>query len=299
MKGRMICRLAAWVMGSAGLLAAGVSSASSYAVSTNSISNFLLSMPSGSAFGGFTFSGDIAVALGDLTGGEADIDKQDADAACVGGYCAGFNNSFTSHGVSPYPGYAYGDAQISSKNVLAGTGAASSIGEATSYDGLAGAAGANTMIASFSLSSAGALNFSFLSTPYMETQLGAGALSASGTADMNITIWQGLTKKFEWSPDGLSGGILNGTESSDPFSLNFGVNGNNTYSPGTGLFSASTAALTAGTYTMKIHMGNEAHATSVTAVPVPAALPLFGSGAIALAALARRRSKSSKQNTPE
>lgn len=295
MKGKTICRLAAWIMGSASLLAAGISSASSYAVSTNSITNFLLSMPSGSTFGGFTFSGDIAVALGDLAGGEADIDKQDADAACVGVYCASFNNSFISHASSPYPGYAYGDAQISSKNVLAGTGAASSIGEATSYDGLAGAAGANTMIASFSLGSAGSLNFSFLSTPYMETQLGAGALAASGTTDMNITIWQGLTKKFEWTPDGLSGGILNGTENSDPFSLNNGVNGNATYSPGMGSFSASTAALAAGTYTMKIHMGNEAQVASVTVVPVPAALPLFGSGAIALAALARRRRKPTDQ----
>ena len=295
MKGRTICRLAAWIMGGASLFAAGVSSASSYAVSTNSITNFLLGMPSGSTFGGFTFSGDIAVSLGDLAGGEADIDKQDADAACVGVYCASFNNSFISHASSPYPGYAYGDALISSKNVLAGTGAASSIGEAMSYNGLAGAAGANTMIASFSLGSAGSLNFSFLSTPYMETQLGAGALAASGTTDMNITIWQGLTKKFEWTPDGLSGGILNGTEGSDPFSLNLGINDNNTYSPGAGSFSASTAALAAGAYTMKIHMGNEAHVASITVVPVPAALPLFGSGAIVLAALARRRNKSTGQ----
>jgi hypothetical protein len=299
MKGRMICRLAAWIMGIAGLMAAGVSSASSYALSTNSITNFLLSMPSGSTFGGFTFSGDIAVSLGDLTGGDIDIDKQDADAACVGGYCAGFDNSFSSHGVSPYPGYAYGDALISDKNVLAGTGAASSIGEATSYDGLAGAAGANTMIAVFSLVSAGALDFSFLSTPYMETQLGAGALAASGTTDMNIVIRQGGTKIFEWTPDGSSGGILNGTEGSDPFSLNFGINGIDSYSPGTGAFTASTAALAAGAYTMEIFMGNEAHVASVSAVPVPAALPLFGTGVVALAALARRRSKSSKQNTPE
>lgn len=298
MKGRMICRLAAWIMGIAGLLTAGVSSASSYAVSTNSITNFLLSMPSGSSFGGFTFSGDIAVALGDLTGGELDIDKQDADAACVGGYCAGLNNSFISHGISPYPGYAYGDALIGDKNVMAGTGTASSVGEATSYDGLAGAAGANTMIASFGLASTGLLNFSFLSAPYMETQIGAGALAASGTTDMSITIWQGPTKIFEWTPDGLSGGILNGTESADPFSLNRDINGNDIYAPGTGLFNASTAALTAGTYLMKIHMGNEAHAASVAVVPVPAALPLFGSGAIALAVLARRRGKSSKRQVP-
>lgn len=299
MKGRMICRVSAWIVGGAGLLATGISSASSYAVSSNSITNFRLAMPSGSTFGGFTFSGDIAVSLGDLTGGDLNIAKQDADAACVGGFCAGFNNSFSSHGVSLYPGYAYGDALISDKNVLAGTGAASSIGEATSYYGAAGAAGANTMIAGFTLASTGSLDFSFLSTPYMGAQLGADALAASGTIGMSITIWDNAVKIFHWTPDGSSGGILNGTESSDPFSLNFGIDGIDSYSPGTGSFSASTAALAAGFYTMEIFMGNEAHVASVSAVPVPAALPLFGTGVVALAALARRRSKSSKQNTPE
>jgi hypothetical protein len=299
MKGRMICRLAAWIVGGACLLATGISSASSYAVSTNNITSFLLAMPSGSTFGGFTFSGDIAVSLGDLTGGDLDIAKQDADAACVGAYCAGFNNSFAPHASSPYPGFAYGDAQIGNRNVLAGTGAASSIGEVTSYNGLAGAAGANTMIAGFTLASAGSLDFSFLSTPYMETQLGAGALAASGTTGMSITIWDNAVKIFQWTPDGTSGGILNGTESSDPFSLNLGIHGIDSYSPGTGSFSAATAALSAGAYTMEIFMGNEAHVASVAAVPVPAALPLFGTGVVTLAALARRRSKSSKQNIPE
>ena len=37
---------------------------------------------------------------------------------------------------------------------------------------------------------------------------------------------------------------------------------------------------------MKIHMDNVA---AVAAVPVPAALPLFGSGILALMALARRK----------
>lgn len=295
MKGRVICRLTACIMVSVGLLTPAVSTASSYAVSTDSITNFLLGMPAGSTFGGFTFSGDIAVSLGDLTGGDIDIDKQDADAACVGAYCAGFNNSFMSHGASPYPGYAYGDALISSNNVLAGTGAASSIGEATSYNGIAGAAGVNSMIATFTLGSAGSLNFSFLATPYMNTQLGTGSLGASATTAMNITILQGASKKFEWTPNGASGGILNGVESSDPFSLNYNISGNNTYSPGAGSFSASTAALAAGIYTMQIQMGNEALVASVTAVPVPAALPLFGSGIAALTLLARRRSKLAKK----
>lgn len=269
-----------------GLVYNGASLASSYAVSTNSITGFDLNLPLGSTFHSLTFSGDIAVSLGDLTGGQADIDKLDADKACVGAYCAGFNNSFVFHGASPYPGYAYGDALIGNSNVLGGTGAASSIGEATAFDGIAGAAGANTMIASFTLGAADSLSFSFLSDLYLNTQLGSGGLFAKSDSGMHITIWQGLTKVFEWAPNGTAGGIFNGSEISDPFNLNSGIAGNMTYDPLADTFSAMTDTLAAGTYTMKIRMDNSA---AVSAVPVPAALPLFGSGVLALMALMRRK----------
>jgi len=276
----------------AGLVSTGASWASSYAVSTNSITGFDLNLPLGSTFQGLTFSGDIAVALGDLTGGDVNIAAQDAAAACVGAYCAGFNNSFGFHGASLYPGYAYGDALIGNSNVLGGTGTASSIGEATAFNGIAGAAGANTMIASFTLGSAGTLSFSFLSDLYMNTQLGSGGLFAKSDSGMNISIWSGTiltgltTQVFEWKPDGAAGGILNGSETSDPFSLNHNIAGNLTYDPLADTFSAMTNVLAGGTYTMKIRMDNSA---AVSAVPVPAALPLFGSGLLALMALVRRR----------
>lgn len=270
----------------AGLVSTGASWASSYAVSTNSITGFDLNLPAGSTFHSLTFSGDIAVSLGDLTGGQADIDKLDADKACVGAYCAGFNNSFVFHGASPYPGYAYGDALIGNSNVLGGTGAASSIGEATAFDGIAGAAGANTMIASFTLGAADSLSFSFLSDLYLNTQLGSGALFAKSNSGMHITIWQGFAKVFEWTPNGAAGGIFNGSEISDPFNLNSSIAGTMTYDPFADTFSAMTDTLAAGTYTMKIRMDNSA---AVSAVPVPAALPLFGSGILALMALVRRK----------
>ncbi len=270
-----------------GLVSSGASWASSYAVSTNSITSFDLNLPVGSTFHSLTFSGDIAVALGDLTGGDVNIAAQDAAAACVGSYCAGFINSFVSHTSGSYPGFAYGDAQILNSSVLTGSGAASSIGEALVYDGIAGAAGANTMIASFTLGSAGSLSFSFLSDLYMNTQLGSGGIFAKSDSGMNISIWSGLTTKvFEWKPDGVAGGILNGTEIYDPYNLNQSISGSATYDPLAGTFTAGTNTLAAGTYTMKIRMDNIA---GVSAVPVPAALPLFGSGLLALMALVRRR----------
>lgn len=270
-----------------GLVYNGASWASSYAVSTNSITGFNLNLPGGSTFLSLTFSGDIAVSLGDLTGGDVNIAAQDAAAACVGAYCAGFINSFGSHGASLYPGYAYGDALISNSNVLGGTGAASSIGEATAFDGIAGAAGANTMIASFKLGTlGGSLSFSFLSDLYLNTQLGSGGLFAKSNSGMHITIWQGVAKVFEWAPNGAAGGIFNGSEISDPFNLNSSIAGTMTYDPLADTFSAMTGTLASGTYTMKIRMDNSA---AVSAVPVPAALPLFGSGLLALMALVRRR----------
>lgn len=279
---------APWFMGVVGLFASFSASASTYAVSTDSISNFSITgIPAGS-FGAFTFSGDFSLSLGALPGIEAHLSSQDAAPACLGSYCAGFNNSFTSHGVSPAPGYAYADAKIYDTNVLGGTGSAASIGEATAYDGAAGSASANAMHAGFSLAGAGTVNFSFNALPFMNTQLLSGGTGATAAIGMGITIKQGGNTVFQWTPDGTAGGIFNGTEGYDPFSLNFTMGNNLTYNPGSGLFSASTN-LAAGSYTLDIAMANSATVTSTAVVPVPAALPLLGSGVVALAVFARRR----------
>lgn len=293
MKNLKMSAAAPWIIGTVSLLASAGASAASYAVSYDSITNFSLGLPTGASFGGFTFSTDAAVSIGDLTGGDVNLSFQDAPAACIGTYCSGFNNSFASHGISPWPGYSYGDAQIGSADVLGDIGAASSIGEATAYDGYAIAAGANVMKAKFTLQTDGQLDFSFLATPYMKTQLGAGALSATGGIGMSIAIlpWGGNNATFQWTPDGQAGGIVGGTESQDPFSLNLGINGNTIYSHGPGSFSASTATLAAGTYVMNIQMNNTANVAAVAVVPVPAALPLFGSGIAVLAVLAKRRKR--------
>jgi hypothetical protein len=281
---------APWIIGTIGMFASATASASSYAESADSINNFSITGIPTSSFGGFTFSGDFALSLGALPGIEAHLSTQDAAPACLGSYCSGFNNSFSSHGVSPSPGYAYGDAKIYSTNVLGGAGAASTIGETTIYDGAAGTSSANAMHAAFSLGDASTVNFSFNALPFMSTQLMSGGTGASGVIGMGITIKQSGTTVFQWLPNGASGGILNGTEVSDPFSLNSTIGSNLVYNPGSGFFSASTG-LSAGNYTLDIAMANAVTATSTTVVPVPAALPLFGSGMAALAVLAKRRKR--------
>jgi hypothetical protein len=279
-----------WVIGAVGLFSSVSASASSYAVSTDSITNFSITGIPSSAFGGFTFSGDFSLSLGALLGIEAHLSMQDAAPACLGSYCSSFNNSFSSHGVSPSPGYVYSDAKIYSTNVLGGTGAASTIDEVTVYDGAAGSTSTNAMHAAFSLASASAVNFSFNALPFMSTQLLSGGTGANSAIGMGITIKKSGTTVFQWTPNGTSGGIFNGTEVYDPFNLNYSIGSNLVYNPGSGLFGASTNLLS-GNYTLDIAMANAVTATSTTVVPVPAALPLFGSGAAALAVLAKRRKR--------
>lgn len=292
MKKLKMSAAAPWIIGTIGLFASATTSASSYAVSTDSITNFSITGIPSSSFGGFTFSGDFALSLGDLTGISAHLTTQDALAACVGSYCSGVQNEFYSHGVSPSPGYAYADAKIYNTNVLGAAGSASTIGEVTVYDGAAGSTSANAMHAVFSLGGAAAVNFSFNALPFMSTQLMSGGTGANGAIGMGITIKRFLSGStvFQWTPDGTSGGILNGTEVSDPFSLNSIMGSNLVYNPGSGFFSAHTN-LSQGSYTLDIAMANAVTATSTTVVPVPAALPLFGSGIAALAVLAKRRKR--------
>lgn len=256
--------------------------ASSYAVSYNTISGFSLAFGGGAGnLSPFTFSVDAALTN---YGVDAGLSTMDAPAACVG--CA-YSNSFTSHGSGTE--YAYGDAKIANSNVQGGVGAASSIGEVSAYNSAGLAVGSNTMTASFSVSGTpGTVGFSFLSSPYMNTMLTAGGASANANQLMSVSINQGSTKIFEWKPDGILGNALGGTESADPFALNSSLAGNALFNPGSGNFAAATNSLSTGTYTLKITMANY---VSATAVPVPAAVWLFGSGLLGLAGFARRKKR--------
>ena len=258
--------------------------ATSYAVSYDTISGFTLTFGGGAGnLSPFTLSVDASVTSYGLDGG---ISLKDAPAACVPASCT-YNNSFMSHGSGTE--YAYGDAQIVSRQVLAGIGAASSIGEISAFNSNGLAGGSNTMLATFTVAGSGTASFSFDALPYMNTALMPGGVNADAHQLMYISISKGSTKVFEWAPDGALGSAFGGAESSDPFSLNSAVTGNALFNPGSGSFAAITNSLSSGTYDLKISMANYVSATSATVVPVPAAMWLLGSGLVPLWAIGRRK----------
>lgn len=267
------------LVGAAGL--PGGAWASSYAVSYNTISGFNLTFGGGA--GGltpFTFSVDAALTT---YGVDAGLSMMDAPAACVN--CA-YNNSFTSHGTATE--YAYGDAMIANANVQGGVGAASSIGEVSAFNSAGLAVGSNTMTASFTISGTpGTVSFGFLSSPYMNTMLASGGVSANANQLMSVSIYKGLTNVFSWQPDGVLGNAFGGTESADPFTLNSSLAANALFAPGSGNFAAATNSLSTGTYSLKITMANYVNATSATVIPLPAAAWLFGSGLVPLLVFSR------------
>lgn len=262
--------------------------ASSYAVSYNSISGFTLAFDGGAGdLSQFTLSVDASVTNYGLDGG---LSLKDAPAACLN--CS-YSNSFTSHGSASE--YAYGDAEIVSRQVLSGIGAANSIGEISAFNSTGRSGGSNTMLASFSVTdSPGSVSFGFLSSPYMNASLTSGGVSANTNQLMSISIYQGLTKIFDWKPDGIAGNAFGGNDSTDPFTLNSGLSMNGLFNPGSGSFAASTSSLATGTYTLKITMANYVDAT---AVPLPAAVWLFGSGLVPLLAIGRRKSFKREKTT--
>lgn len=266
--------------------------ASSYAVSLNQITNFNLWATGGSInLLNFTFSND-AAALNVV--GASNVNAMDAAGACVGTACVGWQNQFSSHsGVTT--AFSYGDAQILSIPTLSGgLGAASAIGETRATAGVGYGVGGNTMMASFNVTPTNVgtqLHFDFDATLLMQTILGAGDLGAAASSMMQITINGPSGYQFLWTPDGavaVTGAITGGTEYTDPFSLNQGIAGTDYFlaSSGSPGFHAVTAGLAAGSYSMNITMTQTAN---VSAVPIPAAAWLFGSGLVGLAAVARRR----------
>lgn len=262
--------------------------AASYAVSINQIDNFSMWVTGGSISPfTFTFSND-AAALN--TVGDSDVNAMDANGACVGTACSGWQNQFSSHS-SETSAFSYGDAQIVSvPNLSGGMGAASAIGETHALTGTGYGTGGNTMIASFNVMSAGTqLHFDFDAALIMQTLLGTGDQGAAASAGMQITINGPSGYQFLWTPNGAAGGIVGGTEYTDPFSLNWGISGTDSFSAASGAssFHAVTSGLALGSYTMNITMTQTAN---VSAVPVPAAAWLLGSGLLGLIGVARRKS---------
>ncbi len=264
----------------------GTVSAATYAVSINEITNFNMWVSGGSiSHFTFTYSND-AAALDGV--GSSNVNNMDAPGACVGTACAGWDNQFIAHNATTSD-FSYGDAQILSLPVLGGAqGAASAIGETLSGNGIGFGMGSNTLIASFNVQTAGTqLHFGFDADMLLQTVLGSGGIGAAASSAMQITI-NGPGYQFLWTPDGQTGGITGGTESADAFSLNQGISGTDLFSASSANmgFHAVTNGLGEGSYTMNITMTQTAN---VSAVPVPAAVWLLGSGLLGLVAVARRR----------
>lgn len=258
-------------------------SASSYAVATNTITGFDLNFASTPAFfSDFTFTQDSAAINGT---GIASAGSTDAPASCIN---CGYNNSFTAHGLGSAPGYAYGDTFIGNTGVIAGSGAAQGIAEASGFTGNANASSVNTMTAVFQLASNNTVSFSFSADPYLATLLGPNGLAAGANIGMGITITSGSTTVFSWYPDGNGtvGGTVGGTATSDPFSLNTGEAQGSASDNLPGYFSVASGTFGPGLYTMNITMSQSAF---VQTVPVPAAAWLFGGGLIGLVGVARRK----------
>lgn len=267
--------------------------ASSYAVSINEITNFGLTFSgTGSVvFNGFTFSNSAAASE---SGGTGNASLFNAPASCIGDCTTFAADNYNANGTG-YASYAYGDAIIGSTNVIGMSGAASSMGEAYVDNGLRYGSGSNSMVASFTVSGGSTqASISFDADLFMQTLLSAGGISSSAYSVFQITLANVNapgTLLFSWNPNGsLANGITGGTENWDPFNLNAGLAANQAYSGTTSLgsqFSAITNMLAAGTYTMNISMSQT---VNVSAVPVPAAAWLLGSGLIGLVGVARRKS---------
>ena len=254
--------------------------AASYAVSTNTITNFKTTFAPSASFSSFTFSSDAATLNNTGTGNAAGMN---AAPACVG--CT-YTDSFVAHGMGS--DYSYGDARITNSNVLLGTGQAAAIGESSVSNGLGSGFGINTMVGFFSTSGSTNVGFDFYATPYLLSQISSGGTASVANLNMTVTIndLNTNTTVFSWAPNGQ----VTAGETLDPFDLNWGIgqttNGSTSFNPGAGHFAASANLTNAGVYSLNITMKNSVF---VQAVPLPAAAWLLGSGLIGMIGIARRQ----------
>lgn len=140
------------------------------------------------------------------------------------------------------------------------------------------------------------LNFTFSADPYLITSIVAPQVG-SANAQIAWSLTLAGPASALWAPDGIAGNALGAiTDTSDPCSLNTNVGslgaGTQTsiYDPVcAGSFSATTALLGPGTYTLTItHTGNANAITEVPVVPAPSSLLTLGFGLVAAGWLKRR-----------
>jgi len=220
---------------------------------------------------------------------------------CVG-LCAGIGqNDFSQQPGTGY--FARGDAVLTGAGI-SGAGPQNFVNTTTvaevqlDSDG-SGASGSNTGTGtrfSFNLTTDDIIDIQFDATPFLRAMLTDQDVMTFASVAWSISLQDSAGNTvFSWSPNGIAGGILGGTELTDPFSLNTSVStlspNDVTFNPGTGQFRAQTGLLSSSqTYTLSINHENAANAElEVAEVPEPAMVGAFGLSLMGLAAVARRR----------
>ena len=294
-------------------LLAGNAHASSYAVATDNIRNGSVT-PNG---GGITFgpvmsNSSSAASLSNSGVSFAAIGPNpDAPVSALGSASGRGNETagpvyYTLLG-NTGGNYSWGDAIVNQEqgpNATITTRNAAESNIAT--EGFANADGTNKSSTGLTVNTANCsgactISFAFQADPYIATSVDAGALPGSvarGTLGFDITLTRASdnTIVFNWTPNGAPGGIIGGTETSDPENLNLtlaaltgqSLSHSGPYGAGTfASYAATTGALSSGAYTLSIFTNEKTDV--VRAIPEPETYALMLAGLGVLGFVARRR----------